>query len=55
LSVKASTIGLAFFHAVTAAVNGDSFYFRGSSYRMRGKEPVTLNAKGEGFLSTEKV
>src|SRR6266852_6432049 len=35
--------------------HGEVFYFRGSSYRMRGKEPVTLNAKGEGFLSAEKV
>jgi DNA replication protein DnaC/transposase InsO family protein len=34
---------------------GEVFYLRGSSYRMRGKEPVTLNAKGEGFLSAEKV
>jgi DNA replication protein DnaC len=35
--------------------HGEVFYFRGSSYRMRGKEPVSLNAKGEGFLSAEKV
>jgi DNA replication protein DnaC len=35
--------------------HGEVFYLRGPSFRMRGKEPVTLNAKGEGFLSTEKV
>ena len=35
--------------------HGEVFYVRGSSYRMRGKEPVVLNAKGEGFLSAEKV
>ena len=35
--------------------HGEVFYFRGSSYRMRGKEPVTMNAKGEGFLAAEKV
>ncbi len=35
--------------------HGEVFYFRGPSYRMRGKEPVTLNAKGEGFLAAEKV
>lgn len=35
--------------------HGEVFYLRGSSYRMRGKEPVTLNAKGEGFLSAEKA
>ena len=34
---------------------GEVFYLRGPSYRMRGKEPVTLNAKGESFLSTEKA
>ena len=26
--------------------HGEVFYFRGSSYRLRGKEPVTLNLKG---------
>ena len=35
--------------------HGEVFYLRGSSYRMRGKEPVMLNAKAEGFLSAEKV
>ena len=35
--------------------HGEVFYLRGPSFRMRGKEPVTLNAKGEGFLSTEKA
>ncbi len=35
--------------------HGEVFYLRGSSYRMRGKEPVSLNAKGDGFLSAEKV
>lgn len=35
--------------------HGEVFYLRGSSYRMRGKEPVSLNAKGEGFLSADTV
>src|SRR5947199_7019190 len=35
--------------------HGEVFYLRGSSFRMRGKEPLTLNAKGEGVLSTEKA
>ncbi len=35
--------------------HGEVFYVRGSSYRMRGKEPVTLNAKGEGFQEAERV
>jgi DNA replication protein DnaC len=35
--------------------HGEVFYLRGPSYRMRGKEPVTLNAKGESFRSTEKA
>src|SRR2546430_16026591 len=35
--------------------HGEVFYFRGSSYRMRGKEAVTMNVKGEGFLAAEKV
>jgi len=26
--------------------HGEVFYFRGSSYRLRGKEPVTLQPKG---------
>src|SRR5947209_13405110 len=35
--------------------HGEVFYLRGPSFRMRGKEPVPLNAKGEGILSTEKA
>jgi len=35
--------------------HGEVFYVRGSSYRMRGKEPVALNAKGERFPSAETV
>ncbi len=35
--------------------HGEVFYVRGSSYRMRGKEPVTLQAKGDGSLLAEKV
>jgi DNA replication protein DnaC len=35
--------------------HGEVFYLRGSSYRMRGKEPVTLQVKGEGSLSAENV
>ena len=35
--------------------HGEVFYFRGSSYRMRGKEPVTMNVKGESLLAAEKV
>ena len=35
--------------------HGEVFYLRGSSYRMRGKEPVTLQAKGDGSLLAEKV
>ena len=35
--------------------HGEVFYLRGSSYRMRGKEPVTLQVKGDGSLLTEKV
>src|SRR5713101_2225085 len=27
--------------------HGEVFYLRGSSYRLRGKEPVTLNVKGD--------
>jgi DNA replication protein DnaC len=34
--------------------HGEVFYLRGSSYRLRGKEPVTLNQKGETFAGTEK-
>ncbi|HEY6408241.1 MAG TPA: IS21-like element helper ATPase IstB [Ktedonobacteraceae bacterium] len=35
--------------------HGEVFYLRGPSYRMRGKEPVTLQAKGEGSLFAEKA
>src|SRR2546430_4962521 len=35
--------------------HGEVFYLRGPSFRMRGKEPVTLNAKGEGFLAAAKA
>src|SRR5579859_7704435 len=35
--------------------HGEVFYLRGPSFRMRGKEPVTLTAKAEGLLSTEKA
>src|SRR5438270_4235001 len=35
--------------------HGEVFYMRGSSYRMRGKEPVTMYAKGEGALVTDKA
>ena len=35
--------------------HGEVFYLRGPSYRMRGKEPVTLQTKGEGSLSAEKA
>ena len=35
--------------------HGEVFYLRGPSYRMRGKEPVTLQVKGEGSLSAEKA
>ncbi len=35
--------------------HGEVFYLRGPSYRMRGKEAVTLQAKGEGSLSAEKA
>ncbi len=35
--------------------HGEVFYLRGSSSRMRGKEPVTLQAKGDGSLLAEKV
>jgi hypothetical protein len=31
------------------------FYVRDSSYRMCGKEPVTMHAKGDGFPEAEKV
>jgi DNA replication protein DnaC len=35
--------------------HGEVFYVRGSSYRMRGKDPVSRHAKGEGFLEAERV
>src|SRR5436309_12798721 len=35
--------------------HGEVFYLRGSSFRMRGKEPLTLNTKGAGVLSTDKA
>ncbi len=35
--------------------HGEVFYLRGSSYRMRGKEPVTLQVKGDGSLSADNV
>lgn len=35
--------------------HGEVFYLRGPSFRMCGKEPVTLNVKGEGVFSTEKA
>jgi hypothetical protein len=28
--------------------HGEVFYLRGTSYRLKGKEPVTLTAKPEG-------
>ncbi|HEU5383199.1 MAG TPA: IS21-like element helper ATPase IstB [Ktedonobacteraceae bacterium] len=31
--------------------HGEVFYLRGSSYRMRGKEPVTLTAKPDGMAT----
>src|SRR6266700_3445555 len=34
--------------------HGEVFYMRGSSYRLRGKEPVTLNTKGETHSTPEK-
>src|SRR5258708_25139889 len=33
--------------------HGEVFYFRGSSYRMRGKEAVTLKGKAEAVPSAE--
>src|SRR6266704_1363560 len=36
--------------------HGEVFYLRGSSYRMRGKEPVALtSSKSEGSASSEQV
>src|SRR5260221_14768231 len=34
--------------------HGEVFYLRGSSYWLRGKEPVTLSPKGETFSAPEK-
>ena len=34
--------------------HGEVFYLRGSSYRLRGKEAVTLSQKGETLAGTEK-
>ncbi|MGB8343971.1 MAG: IS21-like element helper ATPase IstB [Ktedonobacteraceae bacterium] len=35
--------------------HGEVFYVRGSSYRLRGKEPVTLSLKGELLSAAEKL
>ena len=35
--------------------DGEVFYLRGSSYRLRGKEPVTLSPKGETLSAAEKL
>jgi hypothetical protein len=35
--------------------HGEVFYLRGSSYRLRGKEQVTLTTKSEELSSREKV
>jgi DNA replication protein DnaC len=35
--------------------HGEVFYVRGSSYRLRGKEPITLNPKGEALAAAEKL
>jgi DNA replication protein DnaC len=35
--------------------HGEVFYLRGSSYRLRGKEPVTLSQKGETLAVAEKL
>jgi DNA replication protein DnaC len=35
--------------------HGEVFYLRGSSYRLRGKEAVTLNQKGETLAAAEKL
>jgi DNA replication protein DnaC len=35
--------------------HGEVFYLRGSSYRLRGKEPVTLSPKGETLATAEKL
>ena len=35
--------------------HGEVFYLRGSSYRLRGKEAVTLSPKGETLAAAEKL
>src|SRR5256712_8572517 len=35
--------------------HGEVFYLRRSSYRLRGKEPVTLSPKGEALSAAEKL
>ena len=35
--------------------HGEVFYVRGSSYRLRGKEVLTLGPKGETLAATEKL
>jgi DNA replication protein DnaC len=35
--------------------HGEGFYVRGSSYRLRGKEAMTLGPKGETLAATEKL
>jgi DNA replication protein DnaC len=35
--------------------HGEVFYVRGSSYRLRGKEPVTLSQKGATLAAAEKL
>ena len=35
--------------------HGEVFYLRGSSYRLRGKEAVTLSQKGETLAAAEKL
>jgi DNA replication protein DnaC len=35
--------------------HGEVFYVRGSSYRLRGKESVTLSPKGETLATAEKL
>ena len=35
--------------------HGEVFYLRGSSYRLRGKEPVTWSVKGEMLSAAEKL
>jgi len=34
---------------------GEVFYVRGSSYRLRGKEALTLGPKGDTLAATEKL